>query len=320
MNLANENQPKTQGPTGSLAEANFPGLDLLRFVSVVAIVWFHARAPWGSLAYSGLPALLLISLILPMVRDRGQPLGLVTKRRAERLLSPWVFWSLFYGAYFAQNAIRRGDPFYADFESWMIVTGPMVHLWYLPFAFCASMVGLGLFRVLEKLPLSVTGPLLSLGSAGLLYWVSTAEISKTPWAEWSYGAVALPLALVLSLIVRKLQERWVPLAFAAVCLSIWVVALILVPNWGIAQGIPYAIGTTLVCLGLSRFWKPMPWLEPAHQVTFGIYILHLLVFALVTDRILRGNPWHPVFTAVTATAISWVATWLLRKTPIRRFL
>lgn len=301
-------------------DQKFIGLDLLRFVSVVAIVWFHANAPGAQFAYSGLPALLLISLLLPMIRDKGKPLVPIFIKRAERLLIPWVYWSFVYGIYFAQNAVRRGKPFYEDFEPWMAFTGPMVHLWYLPFVFVASTVGLVLFRWLLPLRIRYSVPILMVLGCAFLWAKSHSDSNSTPWAQWFFGAVSVPFGLAISLVVRKCNGFNLELGLALISAMVLTVAVTLIFQTGPEQGMPYAIGVALVCLGLVRSPGNAELVEKWNQVTFGIYVLHPLVFALITNRILKEKPYEEILAAILATGISWAGTIILKKTPIHRFI
>lgn len=303
-----------------MTEKKFIGLDLLRFISVVAIVWFHAGAPGAEIAHAGLPALLLISLVLPIIRDKGRPMGPIILKRADRLLVPWLFWSMIYGSYFAQHALRAGEPFSSEFQSWMIFTGPMIHLWYLPFAFFGSLSSLLLFRCIASWPQILTLPILVLISCLLLWARTVSHLDTPPLSQWFLGSVSISLSVAIGIVMRKTDEAKQRNLLGLIWFLFSLVVVLLVVLIRPQHCLPYGIGFSFVCLFLvwSPRWEKLT--ERLNDVTFGIYILHPVVFALLTNKILVGHPYQAVIAAFVATGVSWAVTILLRMTPIRRFL
>jgi len=303
-----------------MTEKQYIGLDLLRFLSVIAIVWFHAGAPGAEIAHAGLPALLLISLVLPIIRDKGKPMGPIIAKRADRLLVPWFFWSLVYGSYFAQHALRAGEPFSSEFQAWMIFTGPMIHLWYLPFAFFGSLSSLILFRLVGSWPQLVTVPVLLTASCLLLWARTESHLGTPPLSQWFLGSVSIPLSVAIGIVMRKTDEARQRHLLGLIWILFVIVVALLVVCIRPQHCLPYGIGFTFVCLFL--LWSPRlaRLTKKLNDVTFGIYILHPVVFALLTNKMMVGNPYQPIVAAFVATAVSWTATALLRMTPLRRFL
>lgn len=74
-------------------------IDTLRIIAAVGIVWFHTEgAPYRQIGYAGLPIFLLIFFSLITRRSYAETATHFLRRRYERLLKPWLFWSAVYGA------------------------------------------------------------------------------------------------------------------------------------------------------------------------------------------------------------------------------
>ena len=69
-----------------------------------------------------------------------QSFGAYAIARARGLLLPWLAWSAVYGGVKVAEAVVGGQPPGNAFAPWMLLTGPAIHLWFLPFAFAASLL------------------------------------------------------------------------------------------------------------------------------------------------------------------------------------
>lgn len=153
-------------------------LDYARLLAAFGIVLFHAKAPGGVIGYAALPFFTMLLLVHP---PKAQAFSTYAKSRAVRLLLPWLIWSVIYGALKVADAIASGQPILSEFAPWMIVTGPAIHLWFLPFAFVACVLA---FRFTPSLPV-ICG--LSLAS----FWALDRGLSE-PFVQWVF---VVPAAL-----------------------------------------------------------------------------------------------------------------------------
>ena len=122
--------------TNSVVKHRQASLELVRLIACLGIVWFHCGAPGASVGYGGLPALIMLSVALATVPGKPRPPMVTVRKQAVRLLLPWVFWCAIYGIWRVMSAIALRHPISTEFRAWMLLTGPAIHLWYLPFAFC----------------------------------------------------------------------------------------------------------------------------------------------------------------------------------------
>lgn len=147
-------------------------VDYCRLIAIVGIVWYHAKAPGFLFAYSGLPFFLAL---LALASQNG------LSKRATRLLSTFLIWSGIYALVFVVIAAKTGDDLLSWWRPYMLVSGPSIHLWFLPFAFLVSCVAPMLRGNLALvLPVFVASLMAALG-----------EISEFPWYQWSFGLIPM---------------------------------------------------------------------------------------------------------------------------------
>jgi peptidoglycan/LPS O-acetylase OafA/YrhL len=127
----------------SLPLQRVAGIDLLRIIAAVGIIWFHTDgAPYAQIGYAGLPAFLLIYFSLVTKQSQAHATREFLRRRWARLLKPWLFWSIVYGTCRVIKAAYTGD--FSSLEHMLFVgtlfIGTSIHLWYLPYAFLSGLL------------------------------------------------------------------------------------------------------------------------------------------------------------------------------------
>jgi len=129
-------------------------IDLLRILAVVGIIWFHTEgAPHRDIGYAALPVFLL--LFFALITKQGQTYSTrrFLKRRWDRLLKPWLFWSVVYGVgRVTQAACDRDLSCLANLLSTeTFLAGTYIHLWYLPYVFASGLLLHVLNRPISKI-------------------------------------------------------------------------------------------------------------------------------------------------------------------------
>lgn len=291
----------------------YPALDALRVVAMMDIVSIHVtgfdgRPPrylfWGM----GLPVFIMAAVALSVRRPesptwRGLPAA--ARKRAERVLLPWLVWSIFFGVVLLVGAALRSDRAAAElFYPGMWVAGPSVHLWFLPFIFVAELVVLGVLHPLRRVPtLAVVAGAVALG-VGCILWTGAVydRVAADYWAismvggdyaeraalygwtvrkSWLFGTASVCLGVAvgrtLSVSTRASPRRWL----LAGALGLFLLYFV----WAHAENPPIhghavwqwwrqCFALLLVALAV-QFTGPTPaWLMRVAVLTMGIYLLH----------------------------------------------
>lgn len=273
-------------------------IELLRVLAAFGIVWFHIRSQGSALAYGGLAAFLVLSVQLG--GRSGRPDAATLRRRAQRLLLPWAAW---FAAYALLNVARGGNALDLR-HGWAcaLLAGPSIHLWYLPYIF-GVLVGLDLLRAhFAAATLAWAGALLALAlTAGAPWWRPISLGLPYPALQWCDAAAPVAAGLFLA------QADALPrTARRALALALPACALAVAPWQAIGQ--TYALGfaaCVAVASGRGAGWR-LPGIERLSQLTFGIYLAHIMVLiGLLTHARLTEPqlPWATFAVAALAVAL-----------------
>jgi fucose 4-O-acetylase-like acetyltransferase len=290
-------------------------LDWVRVFAAIGVVWFHTQsAPVRAVAYSGLPAFLLLSMSL-LSRQSPAPFQEYLEKRSNRLLNPWFFWSCVYLIVGIVQLARHGKPL-ADAFNWQLLwIGPKLHLWYLSYAFLASMA---IWIILKAVDGKDNRLIISFAvGAGILLLVFQPGLQGRFGNIWPQAAFALP-SLPLGLAMGRLMIGSRPNSWGLFTVAIAVLAggCALFAQGDRSTAIAYAIGTSAVVLGAITAPVAVQvgsWLSP---LTLGIYVLHPLA-QMVLWKVLPATAPAPLRVLVVVLLCGIVTYWL-RKLPIVR--
>lgn len=258
-------------------------LDVLRFFSALAIVYFHMALPGSEYALSALPVFVLLSVTF----GYGKPLG----ERAARLLIPWAFWCAVYFAMKLADIAVTGSTFAEEFHYWMILSGPAIHLWYLPFMFL-------FFLFAAQIPNRLLLPVLSIVSV-LSYLAFVSHELGPPFSQW---ASVIPAASVGVAMKISKFPRAIGITAFAVFTAVYVAtheSLALQNTIALAL----VIGFFMLPFGASALTGKLS------NLSFGIYLTHP-IFASIAHKL---HPDVGYLTYAFVVAASIIATILLQK-------
>ncbi|MEO0829133.1 MAG: acyltransferase family protein [Pseudomonadota bacterium] len=259
-------------------------VDGLRFLGAASIVYVHLGLPHDGWGLTALP--LFMALLVYYGAERS------LAERARRLVLPWLIWGLIYGALKVVDAVLAGRPIASEFAPWMLLTGPVLPLWFLPFAF----LFLALIQAVPhrwRAPVALGTSLIAVLAVNLV----ALPVPLNHWCSvWAAGATGF-----------LMRQTGRPSAVALGLAGVFLVLAFVPPLDS------YAKQTALAGLALAL----ATWLRGPHvpALTFlgglsmGLYVSHHGVAALL-QRV-GGLEGLPLFAAVLAG--SCLLTLLLRR-------
>ncbi|WP_281932433.1 acyltransferase family protein [Roseibium album] len=243
-------------------------VDLLRFAGAIGIILFHCGAP-GS--WFGLAALPMFVMLL-VFYGAGRALSV----SARRLLVPWLIWSGIYAALKIAQSVVTGTPLSDEFVPWMFLTGPSIHLWFLPFSFlflavCAAMP--------ERMPTALLWPVCIVLSAAALGMFNTGQL-PVPFAQW---LAVIPAACVGLLMQRLNNKILSPLALAMSAIVALLLGVSAMTNQLLIAGlvIAMAFAIQLPTTKASSFLSSM---------SLGMYLVHPALIAALLYVVPSDSP------------------------------
>ena len=206
--------------TGTSRRFYLHNWDSLRIVAALDTVAFHLSARhaiWGF----GLPIFLLLSIALGVSKVQPPPTQRFLSRRVARLVVPWLFWSaIMVVLRVAYAALHHQELF--EWARWpMVLYGPRIHLWFLPFIVLAGLAAHLVHRVAGQFQAL---PLAALAAAPLLFL--EPRVLGWPFEQWLFSAPAVVLgyaigrALAFAPSMRRLRE-WFGIGLALFLAGAW---------------------------------------------------------------------------------------------------
>lgn len=279
----------------------------LRLAAAGTIVLFHA-SPASPLGVSGAVGLAVFLYLAFVSFPKPSSPGAVLKRSAEGLLVPWAFWWLFYAmikAYIAGGIPPFLGP---DTDIWLLLQGPAIHLWFLPFLFI-MMNSVNLIRG-ALMPLSASFKIvaaLSMAVCGLIYLIDRSAL-PAPFSQMVNALPSVGLGLAYLWVLRTLDRKMRTMSILLIAL---VVAIVCVPIW--LYGNKYVavgyIGGSLAMLLLNVRWPRSRLVLRWSLLSMGIYLIH--PFAITCIYKFFGADVPTLLLATSAFLLSSGATWIL---------
>jgi surface polysaccharide O-acyltransferase-like enzyme len=237
-------------------------------------------------------------------------------------LKPWLFWSVVYGLCRLTKGLATADvgTLWEMVSIETLLAGTSIHLWYLPYAFLSGMLVYVLNRWTSHIGDAIV--LLAATIVGMVllavHATGTWDHLASPLPQWEFGLSAIPLGIAVGrcLTIPSRERRRLLLLLIALIVAIECQML----QWlGLGSPvIPHGIGLALVCL--AYWWETRGNIVVASlaSLTFGVYLIHPLVIH-VLRRTSATNDHYVLFILLTV-CISALATLILMRTPLRRFV
>jgi hypothetical protein len=287
-------------------------IDVMRLFGAIGIVLFHTSPHGRSVTYAALPMFIALLVIL---QDNRDDVVALLRGRARRLLWPWVLWS---GLHLILSAARWGHGGHLPPLRWtMLLTGPVLALWFLPFAFVCA----GIVFALDKLTGRVAARQVAWQALGALLFVAILPAQAllplglpSPLPQWSLGLAAAAFGLAI---------RWNRSTPGGLVKVLILMLLSVVLAWWIAPG---RAEWSAVGLGgivtLTAFLCPVlpssDWTRACVPISFLVYLVHPVMAVIVWYGAPVPAPWvqAPLILAgsLVFAVVAWrtgLARWLL---------
>ncbi|MBX3247606.1 MAG: hypothetical protein KF901_10555 [Myxococcales bacterium] len=288
----------------------------LRVVAMFDIASFHLTHRYF-LGGIGLPVFLLLSTGLTVMGPRVAPRATMLRRRLARLTGPWAFWTLVLSGVHVVRALRDGLPPFGWFEVEMLLEGVETHFWYLPFVTVAGWLLYEVDRVTRGLPpVAIAGA--SLVVALLATSADGAFVYHDPFSQWAFALPSLPLGLGLGVLVRC-RRQTLAVAYVA-AFGVGAASL---------QATGFATGDAAVRFGaaasvLVGLWllpnRELPLVRRVEPLMLGIFLLHVTVGYVLLDHWIPHGTIPAVPYVALVVVLTGAGVWVMRRTPLRRFL
>jgi surface polysaccharide O-acyltransferase-like enzyme len=316
-------------------------IERLRFFSAFAVASFHTH-DWFPRSIGVVGFIILLLSYCAFVVNKPEPYGIakVARRKARRLLKPWLFWSFIYGVLGLAKMIYENLSFSDVFSPTMLLTGTRTHLWFLPFAFVAALFLASIHRRIVGIPDSYTiiaaisiGALCIFGcsiiQSRLQHSTQLAQwIQGLPLPQWILGLPAIPLGFAIGRIkiLQRAEDRkkyflFVILSILTACVGCIVFDRLSHGTWlnySSKFAIRYFASMVIFCSALH--WRGTLDAVSASiaSLSYGIYLVHPLV--LVPFDQLGIAIQHPLLLLFLVLSISSLITFILKKTPLKQFV
>jgi surface polysaccharide O-acyltransferase-like enzyme len=296
-------------------------IDLLRILAVVGIIWFHTEgAPHREIGYAALPVFLLLFFALITRQSQTCSTRHFLKRRWDRLLKPWLFWSVVYGVGRVTQAVCDRDlSCLANLLSLeTLLAGTHIHLWYLPYAFASGLLLHVLNRPISKVNNNLVvfvATLVGVLTLSVCTLDTHVSVLRPPLPQWEFGLAALPVGLAVGRSLAMPSHRAQVRHLCMICVATTGTCAIATSFHAGSAPVPYGLAIVLVCLACGWQSNGNGFVAAVAPLTFGIYLVHPLAMYGV-KHFFPADGHYAAFIALT-TCLSGIVTWGLMRTPLR---
>lgn len=273
-------------------------VELLRIVSALGIVWFHAGAIGSKIAGGGLIVFVVLSAFFIAAKRRDTQLIPMLLRFS----APWAIWLTVYGLF----NLFRGLPFVPMEHGFAVglLAGSSIHLWFLPY--------MAIVVVAITLTKRMTTPfvLAIIATLGL----ATTMLTFAFWYPWSWSAGA-PFTQYLHVLPAILTGTALGAMRFPEQHKLWggviVICVALIAFLPAEGAIAYTLGivaVTVALLPLARDRLSRLDLTPVSGAMFGVYLLHPLALYPFWRFIAIGHGIPVVLLAFSLSVLAVLVT------------
>lgn len=268
-------------------------VEIARFIAAIGIVWFHEHTPFRDIAIAGLSTFFVFLIFFSMRRHGTNDTLFDAVRQNALLIKLWIVWSIVYAIARIAAAIATGKPIGGEFSTWMLFTGPSLHLWFLPFSFVIVLLFCTINKVTVWLPHLLKIGLVLAVMGTVAYYLTKHGFPKTiPEAQYISVLPATIYAYALS-IGANTASMLMPVSILGICLLAFAP-----PNGYIA----WALGGAIASLSLLVVTSSTSASAAMGRISLTIYLVHPAVSSAIKTA--KLNPEDGILTAVIVIVLS----------------
>ena len=288
--------------------------DVLRILAAFGVVWFHLiENETRFVGYAGLFVFILLSAYLGAMTADEKPWKALIRNRAQRLLVPWLFWSVFYVAIQFAREWKHGEPLGSNLTPFMLLSGGSVILWYFMFIFWAALAirfCMGLTRRLSNKTSSALYAGVGIVALYLMFMSIESLSLPMPLGEWR---VAVPIVIIgvffqrSGLIENSITQILLRVGMLLAVIAICIHGREMLQSFSIFLAVSVFLGALWIRIPSSsmfRLWSGL---------SLGIYILHPFVSLCLFYFL--GTEYDPTLVVFLVFFASALLTYCLKKTP-----
>jgi surface polysaccharide O-acyltransferase-like enzyme len=241
--------------------------------------------------------------------------------KVNRLLAPWLMWSVIYAAVLVLERLRHDEPIADAFPLWVLLGGTYDHLWFVPFALFGGTLIAKLQEKTRQVP-DRTAALSALGFGGLIVIIHALLLERHaiewPVLQWVFALPSVFLGFAIGRAVLAADRRF--FSRLGVALTLVAVACLIGSRWLAVPEmlVRYAVSMALVTLAFVWPGRADALSQKLTPLLFGIYLIHPLIVRVYQGVHLPSMPVALLAVLVFAAAAGVVA--LMRRTPLRRLV
>lgn len=313
------------GPSVVPARLHLARWDQLRVIAAVDTVAIHLTGDHALYGF-GLPLFLVLAIALGVSKPDAPPTRRFLRSRLDRIVAPWLFWSAVLFGLRLLDAWRYDRPLLGWVEPEMLLYGPQIHLWFLPFVVVAGLLAhlVQRGRARSQVRNDTTAPMIAFALAALAIWPASLPARGWPFEQWLFSVPTIALGYGVGRCVAfgdLTRARLGTTAGFTLFVALGLAVSVLRPEAS-ALFVRYVGGLALL---VGAMWLPnvidrlTPHLVP---LMLGVYVLHLDVHRSLTKPVMidlgiYDERWLRVAISFPLTM---AIVFALRRTWLRRFL
>ncbi len=248
-------------------------LDLLRLLAAYVIVLFHAKSPGAQFMPAAMAIFAGALGYLAMGYRGDDALAAIVRKRTLRLIRPLLIWGSIYASMQVVDAVQSHEPVLQTLIAWLPPQGTMGALWFLPFAFAASLA----IAVARRAVPAIATPTVAVPLAGVVsllwIWMLDATQPAPSIAVYLDYVPAVFFGVALGTAARN-SSLLVLTGAAALAIGLGFRLA------GIGGTMPLELGIPLLTCALLLPRPSTGLTLTAAALSMAVYLIHILVLTL----------------------------------------